>query len=191
MDHGLTPPKLMRSECVYTAYYCEENVWWLNRHTLLAPLERAALVITNPNATVALAYQQAGGEAGVVIWDYHVVLMVRGESWWTYDLDCKLGMPVNAADWLHATFKTFESIPPRFQPQFRMIPGRIYDEYFASDRRHMRRPNGAWAQPPPNWAPIGDGHRLEDFISSQPTIHGPLLHLEDLLGQLHIKHLNH
>lgn len=37
---------------------------------------------------------------------------------------------------------------------FRVIPAETYLAEFASDRRHMRRPNDTWIKPPPQYSPI-------------------------------------
>lgn len=37
---------------------------------------------------------------------------------------------------------------------FRVIPAESYLETFSSDRRHMRRPDGSWIKPPPQYEPI-------------------------------------
>lgn len=37
---------------------------------------------------------------------------------------------------------------------FRVIPAETYLAEFASDRRHMRRPDGTWIKPPPSYPPI-------------------------------------
>lgn len=37
---------------------------------------------------------------------------------------------------------------------FRVITAESYLLEFASDRRHMRRPDGTWIKPPPPYAPI-------------------------------------
>lgn len=41
-----------------------------------------------------------------------------------------------------------------FQRFFRVIPADTYLASFASDRRHMRRPDGSWIKPPPAYSPI-------------------------------------
>lgn len=93
---------------VYTRCYCEENIY-----TLAAALTRTppgdgawdayAVFISNHQKTVALWHQQA--RAGAVLWDYHVVLVLRarprgaGETptapaaCWVYDFDSRAGVP--------------------------------------------------------------------------------------------------
>ena len=42
-------------------------------------------------------------------------------------------------------------LPYRF---FRVIPAETYLEQFASDRRHMKRPDFSWIKPPPTYPAI-------------------------------------
>lgn len=37
---------------------------------------------------------------------------------------------------------------------FRVVSAEKFLESFASDRRHMRRPDDTWIKPPPNYEPI-------------------------------------
>jgi hypothetical protein len=37
---------------------------------------------------------------------------------------------------------------------FRVIPANEFLKEFASDRRHMKRPDGTWIKPPPNYPAI-------------------------------------
>lgn len=37
---------------------------------------------------------------------------------------------------------------------FRIIPASEFIRDFASDRRHMKRPDGSWIKPPPPYSPI-------------------------------------
>lgn len=39
---------------------------------------------------------------------------------------------------------------------FRVIPASEFIKEFASDRRHMRRPDGTWIKPPPNYPVIAN-----------------------------------
>jgi hypothetical protein len=37
---------------------------------------------------------------------------------------------------------------------FRVIPASVFLQHFASDRRHMKRADGSWIKPPPDYPPI-------------------------------------
>ena len=86
---GVVPPgadpaaDITREICTYTKCYCEENV-----HRLIATLvERGVardasdlfvVFISNPSKSVPLWAQKAAREGcwgGLVVWDYHVVLL--------------------------------------------------------------------------------------------------------------------
>ncbi|KAF6772032.1 hypothetical protein AHF37_09547, partial [Paragonimus kellicotti] len=52
---------------------------------------------------------------------------------------------------------------------YRVIPGSLFLEHFASDRRHMRRPNGDWIVRPPVYdclrgAAATGAHTLPHFL---------------------------
>lgn len=37
---------------------------------------------------------------------------------------------------------------------FRVVPAKQFLQHFASDRRHMKRPDGSWIKPPPPYTAI-------------------------------------
>lgn len=136
----------------YQPLFCEENVWWLCQDPGLAKLRRRVVFISNATRTCLLEHQRAGGEGGEVVWDYHVVLMTAADkTWWVWDLDTLLGMPVEAQAYLTATFAV-ETAPP-LAPMFRVIDGPRFVATFTTDRSHMRAPDGRWLHPPPAWPP--------------------------------------
>jgi len=145
----------------HTPYYCEENIWWLAQDARFADKQAEVVFISNAPRTVAFTHQRAAARAGdVVVWDYHVVLLVAGEVW---DLDCTLGAPLTLRAWLDASFGA--EVHETYAPVFKRIDAGQYIAHFASDRRHMRGPDGAWQAPPPAWPIIGEGrHALESFV---------------------------
>jgi hypothetical protein len=83
-----------------------------------------------------------------------------------WDLDGRLGAPVDAAIWLSTTFPVPELVPPRFQPRFAVVDAGDYVTRFGSDRSHMRDAGGGWLQPPPPWpAPAGRGLTLAGLLA--------------------------
>ncbi len=135
----------------YCPFYCEENLWHLAADPEVGEGTRHVLLISNAEHKVALWQQRAGAEdqGGLVVWDYHVVLVVGTAVW---DLDSELGAPAPAPRYFAETFRP---VPERFAPRFRVMDASDYREAFASDRRHMRGPDGSFVQPPPPWDPIG------------------------------------
>ena len=165
----------------YCPYYCEENIWHLCAHPALGDGRRVVLLVSNAGRQVAVWGQRsAAGPDAAVIWDYHVIAAAWAEGdWWVWDLDTGLGLPLPAADYL---VQSFRPVPPRFRPWFRLVGCGDYRWRFASDRRHMQRPDGGYAQPPPDWPAIGDGHNLGRFIDMEDGFVGEVLDLEGLRG---------
>lgn len=160
-----------REECDYAPYYCEENVYRLAEK--LGGSDRMcadgrAVFVTNPGRTVALLSQRAGnGPGGVVVWDYHVMLLTGAA---VYDLDTQLPCPLPAGEWLHhsAPQIVYESYPD-LTPQFIEVPLPAFLAGFSSDRRHMKQADGKYIHPPPAWdAPFSPelGHTLPAFLDA-------------------------
>jgi len=105
---------------------------------------------------VALWNQRVGLSRDMpVIWDYHVVLalrerpqvhsqwqsccLTRGRDTWIYDLDTCLPIPCHWNEYVDQTFPLGTDTPLQYQSRFRVIPGDMYLDNFASDRSHMLR----------------------------------------------------
>lgn len=90
-----------------------------------------------------------------------------------YDLDSELPFPTYVHKYVTETFRTDHILKPDyfrleknfcktflelfylFQCRyFRVIPANEFLKDFASDRRHMKRPDGSWIKPPPNYPAI-------------------------------------
>lgn len=193
----LPPPALplslqqqLRSDAAtYCACYCEENVLRLAAHPLAAPfLADPAYVclISNPAQQVALLQQHAGAgrRGGLVVWDYHVILLTRT---WVLDLDSTLEpFPTPTAAYLTRTCSMDEELlrgsggsdgggaarAAQLAPRFRLLPLQEYRACFASDRRHMVGEDGSFMAQPPPW-PVFKGERA----ASAHTL-GELLRME-------------
>jgi hypothetical protein len=164
----------------YAPYYCEENVWWLAQEPGFAGLRAEVAFVTNERRTVRMRAQRASGTGADVVWDYHVVLAVwRDASVEVWDLDCTRGMPISATEWIDASF---DVAPPRtLAPHFRVLGVNPFVDHFASDRRHMRRPDGGWYVEPPPWEVIGGGaHHLERFVDLRDRALGEIVDLAQL-----------
>jgi protein N-terminal glutamine amidohydrolase len=76
-------PPAVPGSAVYTKQYCEENIYLLaetfSRDSAVEETwDIFAVFISNDTRTVALRNQKlAREENGVVVWDYHVVLVLR------------------------------------------------------------------------------------------------------------------
>uniref|UniRef100_A0A1I7W7K2 Protein N-terminal glutamine amidohydrolase n=1 Tax=Heterorhabditis bacteriophora TaxID=37862 RepID=A0A1I7W7K2_HETBA len=101
--------------------------------------------------------RRACRERPYVVWDYHVVLLEKGEEGTkVWDLDSTLPFPCPFNQYWQSTF----------QP----IGWNIAEE-FKSDRSHMKKPDGSWIAPPPVWDLIYKRHlhnNIDQFISMNP-----------------------
>ncbi|KIM59222.1 hypothetical protein SCLCIDRAFT_126591 [Scleroderma citrinum Foug A] len=136
---------------IYTSNYCEENIYLLIQRFLAQPEINKhwsvyAVFISNQTKTVALWQQKAAiTRDKAVIWDYHVILALRGfldegtpaRGTWIYDLDTLLPVPCYWTEYIEQTFLDHANLPDQFQSVFRVVPGREYLNNFASDRSHM------------------------------------------------------
>lgn len=161
-------------ECQYAACYCEENVYKLiqkvsEEHPESLP-NTWAVFISNSGRCVPLWSQKAGREDdGLVVWDYHVILLYRKEDGQTlvYDLDTRLPFPAAFPLYSEATLASEEMLEAKFHRRFRVIPGAEYLTSLSTDRRHMKNEEG-WLQAPPSWPFIkgesDEDHNLDNFI---------------------------
>jgi len=179
----------------YVPFYCEENVWRLLSRPELAGLETWAVAVFSPGTSVPVRRQRHGqGPEGLIQWDYHVFALAKGdEGFRVLDFDTTLGFSTPARDYLEAVFREghadhagpaagASAAQPvgdgdrrRGRILFRVMEGREYCRRLASDRSHMRGPDGDWLEPPPDWpAPRGCGEGswpLADMIV--PSEGGP------------------
>ncbi len=164
-------------------FWCEENAWHFCADARLDGHACAVVVISNPDRCVALWHQRAASAPSrPVLWDYHVLVSSRDAegAHWIWDLDTTLAFPCAASAWARATLRALPGVPA---PRLRCIPAEFYRREFASDRRHMRAPDGTWLQPPPPWPAIGAGHRLDRLLSFDDDDFGPWLELDVLTAR--------
>lgn len=137
---------------VYTSQYCEENIYHLAQRMLAQPDSDSRwdiniIFVSNLSRTVALWNQRISSSRDTaVIWDYHVVLTLRGafavnrddeQETWIYDLDTRLPVPCPWEEYVEQTFPGHADLPGQFQSLFRVVPCKVYLDSFASDRSHM------------------------------------------------------
>ncbi len=172
---------LARDSLDYQARYCEENVWRLLARPALEGCPAWAAVVSSEAGHFFALRQSAGRQAdGFVCWDYHVFAVAEESdgSRWALDLDSELSFPCLLTDYLAETF-----IPLRHQPaapRFRLMPAADYVAGLASDRAHMRNPDGSYMAPPPPWPAPGRGksNTLMSWIDVTADVPGLLLDLE-------------
>lgn len=148
------PPK---AQCDYTAFFCEENIWWLGRRLVDAgwPLGAGTVwLISNQRREVPLLKQRRD-EHGVVLWDYHVVLQWRDEAdHWILDFDSALPWPCPLEHYLMASFPARETLHQEWWIKIRRVPLSDYLSRLHSDRGHMRDAQGNPVCPFPPTPPI-------------------------------------
>ena len=182
------PPS--RESCLYTPYYCEENIWHLARRHGDRASRRTVAIISNEHRTCALWRQRAAPRTDApVVWDYHVILITTGDGGaQVHDLDTTLGFPEPLTHYLRETFRPELRIDPRLQPRFRLVEAEVYASELYSDRSHMVGPDGAYQAPPPPWPTIGrPGGTLPLMAAIDPLrgeIPGVVVDLEELVDQL-------
>jgi hypothetical protein len=133
--------ELRREAFRYTAYFCEENIWWLARSLAdggLDAVRMKVLLFTNPGQTTLLFNQREAPPGTPVVWDYHVILRatIDGEAK-VLDFDTRLDFPSAYADYLHRTFPPQSTLPDEYRTWVRVIPAESYLRHFYSDRSHM------------------------------------------------------
>lgn len=166
----------------YQPSWCEENAALLCRD--LVGRRRHVVFISNPGRTCALFAQRAGRPGdGLVIWDYHVVVLVEADGPQIFDLDCLAGAPLPLEAWIAVTFPCPDRLPVELAPRFRVVEGERFLATFTTDRSHMRTPDGGWLAPPPPWPPPvapGRGMNLMSFVDMVAPFEGEVLDLAGL-----------
>lgn len=194
---------MKRADCLYQAFYCEENIWHLNQDQRFQDLPRRVLFISNDQRCLAMRNQRIVEAGEWCFWDYHVVFAVcraapgpGGSSrrrWLIYDLDSHLPFPCPLPAYLKGSFG-FPGLrlTEQYAPKFRVIDGPEYAVSLASDRSHMRQ-NGEYREPPPPWpliqrpdqTPGHTEHRLDEFIDPLGAGPGKVVSLSMLNDALH------
>lgn len=154
---------MKRDDCLYKAFYCEENIWKLCQQPRFEDLESYVCVITNKAQCCAFLAQRASvTEKGFLTWDYHVILLAKErKNWLVYDLDTQLAFPISLEVYLDRSFPSI--FPAEYRPLFRLVCPRRFRTEFRSDRSHMLNDNGDYAAPIPSWEPPGQGEGPTNF----------------------------
>jgi protein N-terminal glutamine amidohydrolase len=170
---------------LYSAYYCEENIWHLCQHAQFALYDKRVVFISNAQQNCPFWFQRAARIPNEpVYWDYHVILLYFNESWKVWDLDTLLPLPMPFDEYLEQTFhhRRQSTDEPLDLPLFKVVPAAQFVREFTSDRSHMKDEHGRWLQAPPPWPPIlaGSANNLHRFIDMTDTAFGTIMKLDEL-----------
>jgi hypothetical protein len=169
---------------LYHPFYCEENVFHLCGHAILAGRARHAVVIGGACEGFVMWHQRAARARGApLFWDYHVIVLAE-DPWEVWDLDTTLGMPLDASQYLLQSFRA--GLPPELAPLFRVVPADVFVATLASDRSHMRRPDGRFERPPPPWptvSPEERGSNVRRFADMADPFVGEILSLGEMCAR--------
>ncbi|KAI8896694.1 N-terminal glutamine amidase-domain-containing protein [Globomyces pollinis-pini] len=141
-----------RESCIYTAQFCEENVYHLAKYLVDQGLYESidVLFISNSSKTVVFFHQKRSPE--YVVWDYHVVLVAKpfnSSHVYLFDLDTSLDFPTTIQEYITKALQPHLNYPEQFRRCYRLIDSSKYLEYFASDRSHMAESNVPYPVYPP------------------------------------------
>ncbi|KAH8937608.1 hypothetical protein BDL97_16G036700 [Sphagnum fallax] len=161
LPSSLTSPKESAIDYLYTACYCEENVYMLCKRLCQLGLampdasDLFVVFISNSNCKVPLWRQKSKSslEEGFCIWDYHVICIqknLKGKgSAQVWDLDSTLPFPTSLDQYVSEALRPWAIWDAKFFRLYRVVAVPMYLQYFASDRRHMKD---------------GAIHNLEEYI---------------------------
>ena len=131
-----------RPDLIYTALFCEENIWHLANSFIqqgISAEELSVIYISNKEQKVAVFNQKSCEINQPIIWDYHVLLLRKLiDDYLIYDFDSRANFPTLASEYLDTSFPANKHIPEDYQPDFRLIDSETYLKCFHSDRSHMK-----------------------------------------------------
>ncbi|CAH8387540.1 unnamed protein product [Eruca vesicaria subsp. sativa] len=176
-------PAMDVTQFKHTPFYCsEENVYLLCKTLCENGVADAngsdlfVVFISNEKKQVPLWHQKASTRAdGIVLWDYHVICVQRKKESdsepLVWDLDSTLPFPSPLASYVSQTTQPSFQLFAEYQRFFRIVHAPLFFKHFASDRRHMKEPDGSWtAQPPPYQAIVAQGKSCNNFSTLPLTI---------------------
>lgn len=138
-------------------------------------------LLSNAKRLCALWNQRAGmAPEEPVLWDYHVIMLLKTSGWHVYDLDSLLPAPTPFTQYLNGTFRQNLS-QEEYRPLFRIIDADEFVTAFSSDRSHMLTAEGHWLVPPPPWTPIfrNGSSNLMELIDLQKPSPGSVMTLAE------------
>jgi hypothetical protein len=168
-----------RQDYIYTAGFCEENIWWLARSMVDEGYDINdidVLYYCNSDKSILVFNQRARDRGQPMLWDYHVVLQLTvDDQVFIYDLDTRLDFPSHRPDYLRNTFPVQSLIPRHYRTWVRCIPAQEYVRHFCSDRSHMKgqvKDSCFPGYPPIQVEPGVEGIDVSDYWNMQLQLPG-------------------
>ena len=176
---------------LYTALFCEENIWRLADSLIqqaVLPSDLTVLFISNPKQQVAIFQQKSAPINEPVIWDYHVVLLRKiNTDFFIYDFDSRLGFKTRADDYISLSFLNQDLIKEQYRSQFRLISTTSYLQNFSSDRSHMK---GITSDDKfPSYPPIESAHSNKITLQQYINFNQPFTDNESFLSVQELSNL--
>lgn len=165
-----------KSDHIYTALFCEENIWHLAYSLINSGINQEdikILFITNKNQSIAVFNQLASRNNQPVLWDYHVILMALiNKSSVIFDLDSRLPFPCDFKNYMHKSLSLI--IEKEYLPIIRIIPAELYLNHLHSDRSHMKNiiSNDQFPSYPPLLSATEHKISLTTLLDVKKTIKG-------------------
>ena len=175
----------------YTTFFCEENIWYLCQNDEFSNSQKFVLFISNNVKKCPFWYQKAGQTHQPIWWDYHVILAVKLDFWYIYDLDTTLAFPLELHIYLSKTFQQNSNLSSQYFPQFKIIDSDEYRNDFHSDRKHMRDSNGNWLASPPAWPLIENSKKLsiKELLNFSSTSNHRIFSRMETIDYFKTKHI--
>ncbi|KAL3680327.1 hypothetical protein R1sor_023283 [Riccia sorocarpa] len=192
------PIRVNGGQFKYTACYCEENIYMLckalGEQGLASPDHSDLYVVFISNDIQQVPFwrqrNSSTGPDGFSVWDYHVICVQKtseADEALVWDLDTTLPFPVAFSLYAEKSLRPDIRLDKVYSRLFRVIKASSYLSSFASDRRHMKTPEGRWRAPPPPYECIkaadGQVYNLEEYnvILEEQVRH---ISVEEELGSL-------
>ena len=170
----------------HTPYYCEENIWHLAQQAEFVEMKMFVVIVSNEARCCPFFYQQVSDSPEKAIWwDYHVILLCKSQFWSVWDLDSTIPSPVTFTEYYNKTFNFDTNIKASLFPLFRIVLAEKYISHFSSDRSHMRRTDGSWIAPPPEWPIImnEDKNTFLDLTDMKNDTIGEILNFDSMYNR--------
>ena len=181
----MTSISLKRRDFLYQPYYCEENIWHLCQNALFK--ESEVIFIASKGDAFPMLNQRVTTDPHIpILWDYHVILLVKSEinnsaDNQIADFDTTLTFVTDIRTYFSQSFLDNTLLRPDEVPFFRVVTASEYSELFSSDRIHMRSGEDWLASPPP-WPMIGNmPSNFYDFIDMTNNTIGEVLSYDAVL----------